>query len=68
MKCDMCKHNMGYATGMDEYPAQTYLTYCRKNHWEQGEMISVGEDIAGEDPWENCKDFEPKPKENKNSE
>lgn len=35
--CEDCKHLNGYVTGDDEYPQRTYVCWCSKGHWENGD-------------------------------
>jgi hypothetical protein len=55
-KCDNCKLLGIYRTGADEYPQFASIPYCRKGHWEAGDIIET----VKKDPWEGCKDFEQK--------
>ncbi len=54
MKCNTCVNKVLYIGGgpPDDYSC----TYCRKDHWENGNPEDLDEDNR---LWDNCPDYEP---------
>lgn len=50
-KCYNCKFVGGEGASLD-YPYP--IMYCVKSHWEGGDPF---EELKGDDPWKNCKDY-----------
>lgn len=60
MKCDGCVFNRGYTTGADEYPAGVWTSYCSMGHWSGDDNMFMPVENPPPDPWEDCKDYQPK--------
>lgn len=57
MKCDNCIFQTYYQLGADE--GGWMEVYCKRDHWYGNDMAKAVD--LNEDPWKNCKDFEPLP-------
>lgn len=56
LKCNSCKHKSGYVSGFDEYPPNTFLEHCNKNHWDFSDIEPEPDETN--DFRENCVDYE----------